>query len=160
MIKVLFVCHGNICRSPMAEFIFKDLVRKAGLESEFEIASAATSTEEIWNGRGNPIYGPAQRKLTEKGIPFDRSKEARVLEKRDYDRYDLLIGMDERNRRNMKRLFRSDPAGKVCLLLDYTERPREVSDPWYSGDYERAYRDIFEGCEALLRSLEAKKLSR
>ena len=114
----------------MAEFIFKDLVRKAGLESEFEIASAATSTEEIWNGRGNPIYGPAQRKLTEKGIPFDRSKEARVLEKRDYDRYDLLIGMDERNRRNMKRLFRSDPAGKVCLLLDYTERPRGVSDRW------------------------------
>lgn len=144
----------------MAEFIFKDLVRKAGLEKAFRIESAATSSEEVWNGRGNPIYRPAQRKLTEKGIPFDRNKEARVLERSDYDRFDLLIGMDERNRKNMKRLFRNDPEGKVRLLLDETDFPREVSDPWYTGDFEQAYQDIREGCEALLRNLEREGLTR
>ena len=153
MIRILFVCHGNICRSPMAEFIMKDLVNNAGLEDAFRIASAATSTEEIWNGQGSLIYPPAQKKMSEKGIPFDKSKRARLLEKRDYDRFDLLIGMDERNRKSMKLLFPGDPEGKIQLLLDYTDRPREVSDPWYTGDFERAYQDIREGCEALLRRL-------
>ena len=131
----------------------KDLVKKEGLQDHFRIASAATSTEEIWDGIGSPIYGPAQRELRRNGIEYDRNKRARLLEKRDYDRFDLLIGMDERNRKNMKRLFHGDPEGKVNLLLDYTDRPREVSDPWYTGNFERAFSDILEGCEALLTHL-------
>ena len=153
MLKILFVCHGNICRSPMAEYVMKALTGEAGVSGDFRIASAATSSEEIWNGVGSPIYPPAQRKLMEKGIPFDRGKQARLLVREDYGRFDLIIGMDERNRKNMKRLFGGDPDGKVNLLLDYTDRPREVSDPWYTGDFERAYQDIYEGCKALLDKL-------
>ena len=148
MVKILFVCHGNICRSPMAEFVMKDLVEKAGLSEQFEIASAATSTEEI----GNPVYPPARRKLAEHGI-FCAGKTARQLTRADYGHYDLLIGMDHANLRNMTRLCGGDPAGKIHVLLDYTARPGEVADPWYTGDFEATWRDVYEGCTALLDSL-------
>ena len=148
MIKVLFICHGNICRSPMAEFVMKDLVRKAGLEDDFSIASAATSTEEI----GNPVYPPARRKLAEHGIGC-AGKTARQLRREDYDRYDLLIGMDGANLRNMRRICGGDPVGKLSLLLDWTGRPGDVADPWYTGDFEATWRDVAAGCAALLAYL-------
>ena len=148
MHRVLFVCHGNICRSPMAEFVMKDLVRKAGLEADFSIASAATSTEEI----GNPVYPPARRKLAERGIGC-AGKTARQLRREDYDRYDLLIGMDGANLRNMRRICGGDPAGKLSLLLDWTGRPGDVADPWYTGDFEATWRDVAAGCAALLAYL-------
>ena len=148
MHRVLFVCHGNICRSPMAEFVMKDLVRKAGLEDEFSIASAATSTEEI----GNPVYPPARRKLAEHGIGC-AGKTARQLRREDYDRYDLLIGMDGANLRNMRRICGGDPVGKLSLLLDWTGRPGDVADPWYTGDFEATWRDVAAGCAALLAYL-------
>ena len=148
MIKILFVCHGNICRSPMAEFIMKDLVRKAGLEHAFEIASAATSTEEI----GNDVYPQARRKLAEHGISC-AGKTARRIRDDDYDYYDLLIGMDTANRRNMLRFFHQDPEHKISLLLDETPCPRDVSDPWYTDDFDTAWDDILEGCTALLKRI-------
>ena len=148
MHRVLFVCHGNICRSPMAEFVMKDLVRKAGLEADFSIASAATSTEEI----GNPVYPPARRKLAEHGIGC-AGKTARQLRREDYGRYDLLIGMDGANLRNMRRICGGDPAGKISLLLDWTDRPGDVADPWYTGDFEATWRDVAAGCQALLTHL-------
>ena len=130
MIKILFVCHGNICRSPMAEFVMKDLVKKAHLEDQFEIASAATSTEEIWGGRGNPVYPPARAKLKEHGID-PGGKRARRTTREDYKYYDYLIGMDYANTYNMKRIYGGDPDGKVSLLLDYCGRTgQEVADPW------------------------------
>ena len=149
MIKILFVCHGNICRSPMAEFVMKDLVRKAGLESQFHIASAATSAEEI----GNPVYPPARRKLAEHGINCS-GKTARQLTRADYDRYDLLIGMDNANLRNMRRICGGDSDGKVRLLLEFTGRSGEVADPWYTGDFETTWRDVLEGCSGLLSHLQ------
>mgnify|MGYP004644740607 CR=1 FL=1 len=152
MIKVLFVCHGNICRSPMAEFIFKNMINKKQLQSDFYIASAATSTEEIWNGIGNPVYPPAKRELARHGISCD-GKRAVQLKKSDYDKYDYLIGMEERNRRNMLRILGSDPENKVSLLLDYSNRPGNIADPWYTGDFETTYRDITEGCEGFLEYL-------
>ena len=145
MIKILFVCHGNICRSPMAEFVMKDLVQKAGLEAQFHIASAATSAEEI----GNPVYPPARRKLAEHGISC-AGHVARQLRRGDYEDWDLFIGMDEANLRNMRRLFGGDPAGKCSLLLSHTNRPGEVADPWYTGDFEATWQDVEEGCQALL----------
>ena len=145
MIKILFVCHGNICRSPMAEFVMKDLVEKAGLEEKFHIASAATSAEEI----GNPVYPPARRKLAERGISC-AGHVARQLRREDYEDWDLFIGMDEANLRNMRRLFGGDPAGKCSLLLSHTNRPGEVADPWYTGDFEATWQDVEEGCQALL----------
>lgn len=148
MTKILFICHGNICRSPMAEFVMKDLVKKAGLESQFHIESAATSTEEI----GNPVYPPARRKLAEHGISCE-GKTARQLTSRDYGRYDLLIGMDRANLRNMNRLWGGDREGKLHLLLDYTSRPGDVADPWYTGDFESTWRDVLEGCRGLLEHL-------
>ena len=148
MHKILFVCHGNICRSPMAEFVMKDLVRKAGREAEFDIASAATSTEEI----GNPVYPPARRKLAEHGVSC-AGKTARQLRRSDYDAYDLLIGMDDENLRNMRRLCGGDPEGKLHLLLDYTGRPGPVADPWYTRDFEATWRDVEAGCRALLEWL-------
>lgn len=152
MIKVLFVCHGNICRSPMAEFIMKDLVSKKGLSDEFEIASAATSSEEIWGGKGNPVYPPARRKLAEHGISCE-GKRARQMTKKDYEHYDLLICMDNWNLRNMRRYVGNDPDGKVHLLMEYTDRPGEVSDPWYTGDFEETWQDVLEGCTGLLEFL-------
>ena len=149
MIKILFVCHGNICRSPMAEFVMKDLVRKAGLESQFQIASAATSTEEI----GSPVYPPARRKLAEHGINCS-GKTARQLTRADYDRYDLLIGMDNANLRNMRRICGGDSDGKIRLLLEFTGRSGEVADPWYTGDFEATWRDVLEGCSGLLSHLQ------
>ena len=149
MIKILFICHGNICRSPMAEFVMKDLVTKAGLESQFHIESAATSTEEI----GNPVYPPARRKLAEHGISC-QGKTARQLRNGDYEKYDLLIGMDKANLRNMYRICGGDFAEKMYLLMDYTDRPgTEVADPWYTGDFEATWRDVLEGCRKLLAQL-------
>ena len=149
MIKILFVCHGNICRSPMAEYVMKDLVRKAGLEGEFSIASAATSTEEIGNG----VYPPARRKLQEHGISC-AGHAARQLRKSDYQAYDLLVGMDRANLRNMLRICGGDPEGKISLLLDHTSRKGEVADPWYTGDFEATWQDVLEGCGALLEQLK------
>ena len=148
MIKVLFICHGNICRSPMAEFVMKDLVQKAGLEHEFSIASAATSTEEI----GNPVYPPARRKLAEHGIGC-AGHAARQLRRDDYDRWDYLIGMDSANLRNMHRICGGDPAGKISLLLDWTDHPGSVADPWYTGDFEATWQDVLAGCRNLLKQI-------
>lgn len=148
MTKLLFVCHGNICRSPMAEFVMKDLVRQAGLSSSFTIDSAATSREEI----GNPVYPPARRILLQHGID-PTGKTARQLTRRDYAQYDFLIGMDEANLRNMLRLFHGDPEGKLSLLLDGAPRPRAIADPWYTGQFEETWRDVWEGCTSLLARL-------
>ncbi len=148
MTKILFICHGNICRSPMAEFVMKDIVSKAGLSAQFEIASAATSTEEI----GNLVYPPARRKLAEHGISCE-GKTARQLTRRDYEKYDLLIAMDHNNLRNLRRMLGEDSENKIHLLMDYTDRPGEVADPWYTGDFEETWRDISEGCDGLLQQL-------
>ena len=148
MTRILFVCHGNICRSPMAEFVMKDLVKKAGLESRFHIGSAATSTEEI----GNPVYPPARRKLVEHGIDCT-GKTARQLTRADYGRFDLLIGMDRANLRNMQRICGGDPEGKLHLMLDYTDRPGDVADPWFTNNFEATWRDVLAGCEGLLRQM-------
>lgn len=148
MKKILFVCHGNICRSPMAEFVMKHLVADAGREKEFEIASAATSAEEL----GNPVYPPARRKMAEHGIDC-KGKTARQLTLRDYTYYDLIIGMDSYNLRNMHRLFGGDPEGKVSLLLDHTSRPGDVADPWYTGNFDATWEDCMEGCTELLKKL-------
>lgn len=150
MKRILFVCHGNICRSPMAEFIMKDLVKKAGLEDDFYIESAATSTEEI----GNSVYPPARRKLAEHGIDSS-GKTARQMTRNDYVRFDLLVGMDEWNIRNMKRIAGSDPEGKICKLLDFTSRHSDVADPWYTGDFETTYCDVLDGCVELLSKLRS-----
>lgn len=155
MYNILFVCHGNICRSPMAEFVMKDLVKKAGLESQFHIESAATSTEEL----GNPVYPPARRKLKEHGIDCS-GKTARQLTRADYNRYDLLIGMDSANLRNMQRICGGDMKGKIRPLLDFTDRPGNVADPWYTGDFEATWRDVLEGCQGLLEKLTEEKQAR
>ena len=151
MIRVLFICHGNICRSPMAEFVMKDMAAKAGQAERFEISSAATSTEEI----GNPVYPPARRKLAEHGIGC-AGKTARQMTQRDYEYYDHLIAMDRSNLRNMQRFVGSDPAGKVSLLMDHTAHPGDVADPWYTGDFDATWRDVTEGCAALLEELKNK----
>ena len=150
--KILFVCHGNICRSPMAEFVMKDLVKKAGYEEDFYIESAATSTEEI----GNEVYPPAKRKLAEHGIGC-KGKTARQMTRKDYERFDLLIGMDTWNIRNMTRICGGDPEGKIQMLLDFTNRPGDVADPWYTGNFEATWRDVLEGCTCLLRILSKNK---
>ena len=148
MIKILFVCHGNICRSPMAEFVMKDLVKKAGLEKEFFIASAATSTEEI----GNPVYPPARRRLAQAGISCD-GKYAVQLTKKDYEKYDYIIGMEQVNIRNIMRIVGDDPQKKVYRLLDFTGQPGDIADPWYSGDFDTTYEQVLAGCEGLLKEL-------
>ena len=148
MTRILFICTGNICRSPMAEFIMKDLVKKAGLEAQFHIGSAATSTEEI----GNPVYPPARRKLAEHGIDCT-GKTARQLTNSDYDKYDLLIGMDRANLRNMHRICGGDFASKLHLLMDYTDHPGDVADPWYTDDFEITWQDVLAGCSGLLEQL-------
>lgn len=146
MIKVLFICHGNICRSPMAEMIMKDYVNKQGLNQQFIIASAATSSEEIWNGQGNPIYPPAKQELINNGIAVDNSKRAIQVKKTDYDSYDYLICMDQKNVSNLLRILGDDPLNKVMML-----RKEPVDDPWYSGDFHKAYCDIKTGIEELFK---------
>ena len=148
MTRILFVCHGNICRSPMAEFVMKDLVQKAGLADQFYIESAATSTEEI----GSEVYPPAKRKLAEHGIGC-KGKKARQMRDNDYSRFDLLIGMDEWNIRNMTRICGGDPEGKIHKLLDYTKRKGDVADPWYTGNFEATWQDVTEGCQCLLNAI-------
>lgn len=146
--KILFICHGNICRSPMAEFIMKKMVRQAGKEKEFEIASAATSAEEI----GNPVYPMARQELAKHGIGCP-GHVARQITADDYRAYDMIIGMDAENMLNMRRVFGGDPDGKLSLLLDHCGRRRDVSDPWYTRDFGAAWRDLFEGCTALFNEL-------
>ena len=146
MKKLLFVCYGNICRSPMAEFVMKDLVEKYGVADQFKIASAATSDEEL----GNPVYPPARKKLAEHGISCD-GKTARQLTVSDYAAYDLLICMDNGNMRDMRRLFGGDPERKLRLLMDFSNRPGEVADPWYTRNFEATWQDVQEGCQGILR---------
>ena len=148
MKKILFICHGNICRSPMAEFVMKKLVSDAGLSEQFEIASAATSTEEI----GNPVYPPARRKLAEHGIGCE-GKTARQMTRHDYAYYDHVIAMDRNNLRNLKRMFGEDTEHKISLLMNYTQHPADVADPWYTGDFEATWVDVLEGCKGLLSYL-------
>ena len=155
MIRIMFVCHGNICRSPMAEFILKKMVAEKRLTDKFIIASSATSTEEIWNGVGNPVYPPARAELKKHGID-PGTKRAVQLCRDDYGKYDLFIGMDSANIRNMHRILGGDTENKIRKLMDYTDRGGDVADPWYSDRFDIAYRDIYDGCEALLRELEIK----
>ena len=143
--RILFVCHGNICRSPMAEFVMKHLVAEAGLSDQFEIASAATSTEEI----GNPVYPPARRKLAEHGIGCE-GKTARQMTRDDYRYYDKVVAMDRNNLRNLRRMFGDDTEHKISLLMDHTRHPGDVADPWYTGDFEATWCDVLEGCRGIL----------
>ena len=144
----MFVCHGNICRSPMAEFVFMNMVRARGLSDLFTAESAATSTEEI----GNDVHRGTKAMLTKYNIPFHR-REAVQLCRSDYEKYDLFVGMDSANIRNMHRIFGADPDGRIVKLLDFTSRPGDVADPWYTGNFEATYRDVTEGCEALIEYL-------
>jgi len=149
MKKILFVCHGNICRSPMAEFVFKELVRKAGLENMFRIDSAATSCEEL----GNPVFPPVKKLLKEHGIPFDERKAVR-MRKSDYDEYDLIVAMDGRNLRGIENIIDMDTDKKVHLLMEFAGKSRDVADPYYSGDFEATWKDVQEGCSALFDKLK------
>lgn len=148
-IRVLFICHGNICRSPMAEFIFRDLVERRGLGERFHIESAATSTEEI----GSPVYPPARRELARHGLSC-QGKTARQVRSRDYQRFDYLLCAEQYNIRNLRWIIPRDPAHKILRMLEFSPRPRDISDPWYTGNFELAYSDIVEGCESFLEHLE------
>ena len=147
--KIMFVCHGNICRSPMAECIMRRLLEDAGLENEIEVASSATSSEEIWNGVGNPIYPPAATELMRHGIDVPE-RQAVQLQKSDYEKYDLFSGMDSANIRNMKRIFGADPDDKIRKMMRYAGLDDDVADPWYAGGFDKTYRDILKGCKGLL----------
>ncbi len=153
MIKILFICHGNICRSPMAEYVMKDLVRKAGREQEFFIASAATSTEEI----GNPVHYGTRQKLCREGVPMT-DRLAVQMKRTDYDKYDYLIGMDQWNIRNMLCILGGDPGGKIHKMMEFAGSGRDVADPWYTGDFETTYRDVLAGCEGLLKFIDCREL--
>lgn len=148
MIKILFVCHGNICRSPMAEFVMKDLVKKAGLDDKFLIESKATSTEEL----GNSPHPGTVRKLREMGVPMGAHR-AEQMRRSDYENYDYLIGMDGWNLRNIRRIIKDDPEGKVSLLLEHAGSSRDIADPWYTGNFDQTFDDVLEGCTALLEEL-------
>ena len=153
MVKILFVCHGNICRSPMAEFVLKDMAARAGCSDQFEIASAATSTEEI----GNPVHPGTREKLRRAGISC-KGKTARQMTRADYDHYDLIVGMDRFNLRNMRRICGGDPDGKLRLLLEYAGQARDVADPWYTGDFDATYADVTAGCGGILSAWKAGEL--
>ncbi len=148
MKRILFVCHGNICRSPMAEFVMKDLVQKAGLEDIY-ISSAATSTEEI----GNPVHHGTRRKLAQFGISVD-GKYAVQMTKADYDKYDYIIAMDGMNIRNIMRIIGDDPAGKVSKLLSFAGSEGDIADPWYTGNFDDTYDDVLQGCRGLLNKIQ------
>ncbi len=152
MKRIMFVCHGNICRSPMAEFIFKKMLAEKGLSEGFVVASSATSTEEIWGDVGNPVYPPAKKELLKHGISCE-GKRAVQLKKSDYNKYDLFVAMDSMNVRNIMRIFGSDKDSKVSKLLDHTDEKGDVADPWYTGRFEVTYSDIERGCKALLKEL-------
>ena len=152
MLKILFLCHGNICRSPMAEFILRDMLEQTGKEGEIAVSSAAVSREEL----GNPVYPPARRILAAHGIRCE-GHAARQMTAQDYEKYDLLIGMDRANLQNMRRICGGDPEGKLSLLLEHAGRSGDVADPWYTGDFEATWRDVLEGCEALLKELRRGK---
>lgn len=149
MIKVLFICHGNICRSTMSQFVFQHMVNTRGLSDRFHIDSAATSREEI----GNPPHYGTVNKMQEVGIPV-LPHRARQMTKQDYGEYDYLIGMDEWNIRNMNRMTGGDPDGKIHMLLDFSREPRAIADPWYTGNFDVTYRDVLEGCEAFFKYLK------
>ena len=153
MIRVLFVCHGNICRSPMAKYLFKDLIKKQGIEDKFVVDSGATSYEE----EGNDLYRHAATKLREKGIPFD-THSARRIQKEDYDKFDYILGMEQFNIGQIMKIIGKDPENKVHLLLDFSPNPREISDPWYSGDFESAYNDILEGVSTFLNHILSSEI--
>lgn len=155
MIRILFICYGNICRSPMAEYLLRDLAEKQGIGCLLSIASAATSTEEIWNGQGNPVYPPARQQLAKHGISC-AGKRAVQVQKADYAKYDYLICMDNKNVRDLMRIIGSDPEKKVCKLLDFTGSGAEIEDPWFSRRFDAVFQSIKEGCEALLRALQEK----
>ena len=153
MIKILFVCHGNICRSPMAEFIFKDMLSTRGIADQFYIASAATSTEEIWGNVGNPVYPPAREELAKHGISCSGKRAVQVT-KADYAEYDYLICMDSNNLRNLTRIIGLDKENKVSLLLDYTDRKgASIADPWYTGNFSETYADLVEGLTQMLEKI-------
>ena len=151
--KILFVCIGNICRSTMAEFVMRDMVNRRGLGAQIVVSSAGTSDEE----EGNPVHYGTRRKLASVGVPVDPTKRARQMTRDDYRKYDLLIGMEVRNVTNMRRISGGDPDGKIRRLLDYSDRPRDIADPWYTGNFDVTYDDIVEGCEALLNALAGEE---
>lgn len=163
MIRILFVCHGNICRSTMAEFIMKDIVNKQGLWDKFHIESSATHTDEIWNGVGSPVYPPARAKLREHGIGTDdnelgvANKRARLTSRNDYDKFDFIICMDSANIRDLNRIFGGDPDKKVFKMLDFTDRDGDVADPWYTGNFDATWRDCSDGCHGLFRHILVDK---
>jgi protein-tyrosine phosphatase len=158
-IRILFVCHGNICRSTMAEFVMKDIVNKQGMAECFHIESSATHTDEIWNGVGSPVYPPARAKLREHGIGTDdnelgvSAKRARLTSRTDYDKFDFIIGMDSANMRNLNGLFGGDPDKKVFKMLDFAGRSGDVADPWYTGNFDATWVDVSEGCHGLFRQI-------
>ncbi len=159
MIRILFVCHGNICRSTMAEFIMKDIVNKQGLSDCFHIESSATHTDEIWNGVGSPVYPPARAKLREHGIGTSDNelgvseKRARLTSRTDYGKFDFIIGMDSANIRNLNSLFGGDPDKKIFKMLEFADRDGDVADPWYTGNFDATWRDCSDGCHGLFRQI-------
>ena len=163
MINILFVCHGNICRSPIGEFVMKDIVNKQGLSEAFHIESSATHTDEIWNGVGSPVYPPARAKLREHGIGTDDNelgvseKRARLTSRTDYDKFDYIIGMDSANIRNLNGIFHGDPEHKIYKMLDFADRDGDVADPWYTGNFDATWRDVSEGCHGLFRQIMMDK---
>ena len=152
MVRILFVCHGNICRSPMAEFVMKDLVRRAGLENEIFVASAACRRDEI----GADTYLGTREKLDEMGVPYEKRRAVQITLD-DYEHYDLIVGMDEENMRDLQRLSKNDPKKKLHLLMEFAGEHRGVADPWYTGDFDATFRDVKLGCDAILRELQKRR---